>query len=336
MKEGGSQDREKQGSLVNFLGSKSGVLHPDLPEAQAAILDLLQKGKTPAEIAKIRNTSIRAVYSVVKKLAGKGLWRGGSQGGSQSTTTPASELSHRYRAHAFVVTLPVHDSSQKFKLAVQQSNAGYRDGHKIMLSPRFVKIFGSSGFSFYGVDADDAVAQAWEYWLRFIRRLEGRWNVLLLKADCAFEMRYEVGETDNELAERLIQKKEYLRIRTTDDGKEWLITDNSFNLSELETNHHRTAGVDMQEVVAPYFNSLRDNGMYLRKPHESWAMHDEVVAAHLQLQSQVQQLQFQLGQLQVLHAGLVQSQQATVELMKLGLQQCSPKVEFDVPTGWLL
>jgi hypothetical protein len=317
----GSQGSEKQGSLVNFMGSVSGVLHPGLTSTQAAILDLLQKGKTAADIAKARKTSETAVYKVIRKLSSLGIWKTGSVQGSQSRTTQPAEPTARYRAHAFIITLPVHNTSEKFKKAVQQSNAGYRDGHRILLSPRYVKIYGHKGFSFYGVDNDDAVAQAFEYWLKFIRKIEGRWNVLLLKADSAFELRYETAEIDNDFAGNLNQRKEYIRIRTTDDGKEWLVTDASFRRDELETNHHRTAGVDMQEVVAPVMNDYRDNVHFLRKPSESWAMHDELVTQQLQLMNELRTMQQtfaqQNAQMHTALSVLVNFQQQQVEMMKL-------------------
>ena len=50
-----------------------------------------------------------------------------------------------------------------------------------------------------------------------------------------------------------------MRVYTTEDHKLWFTIDNSLNLHEAETQHPKTAKHDMQEVVRPFFNDMRDH-----------------------------------------------------------------------------
>jgi hypothetical protein len=70
-----------------------------------------------------------------------------------------------------------------------------------------------------------------------------------------------IAQVGNELAKEV--NKEQIKVYTLDDGKLWLVIDNSFNLHELETLHPKTALPDMRDIVAPYFNDMRQNPHYL-------------------------------------------------------------------------
>jgi len=55
------------------------------------------------------------------------------------------------------------------------------------------------------------------------------------------------------------EEKVRIRLYSTEDNKLWFEIDNSFNLNEAETVHKETAQQDMQNIVQPFFNDLRDN-----------------------------------------------------------------------------
>ena len=63
----------------------------------------------------------------------------------------------------------------------------------------------------------------------------------------------------NELAKDCNLNKDYIRVYTREDGKLWFMIDNSFNLNEAETVHPETAKADMENIIQPYFNDLREN-----------------------------------------------------------------------------
>lgn len=68
----------------------------------------------------------------------------------------------------------------------------------------------------------------------------------------------EFAEVGNELARKLKRDGDGLRVKG-EDGKVWLLFDQSKGLSELETVHPERAQVDMDDKLAPFFEFIRVN-----------------------------------------------------------------------------
>lgn len=332
------QNPSAQSKITSFIG---GSLLRWTPE-RTQVLTLLKKGLSVPQIAKSMNITERAVRHHTGWLVKNHQW--------STTSVPLPETvpvaqdgstTPQYRVHDFILSLPVHGTSDTFKRAVKEGNIRFRDGHHVQLYPKNVTIRGKRGFSFYGVDTDDALAQAHEYWTMFIKRIEGWYGVLLLKRDSVFQMSYEVAETDNDLAKQQAQAKDWVRVRTTEDGTTWLVLDHSDSY-EVDATHRRTSGFDMQRVVAPMFNNLRDNPDKLRLPTEAWAMHDELLAAQLRLAGEVRALQVVTSQLVQMQASFfgAQGEHVRVQTELLKSQLPKPQVVNDLDSGipreWLL
>ena len=121
-----------------------------------------------------------------------------------------------------------------------------------------------SNTSFLGSSPAVCDHKALQYWYGFFNGLQERFKVILLKNGSlnVRRVRAEYAETNNELTKKLVEGSEYVRV-FGDDGKQWLLFDNSHNLSEAETVHPVFARRDMGDVVQPFFNDLRDNPVLL-------------------------------------------------------------------------
>lgn len=282
---------ERQAGLADFAGGSQGVhkgsfsggVLPPATSSEGEVLALLLKGYDVRKTSQTLKISVRRVYELRRRLEEKGLWRRGSQRGSQNVTSPNCEppAAARYRVHGVLVTVPVRHKTEGYLRRMRQSNVRYFDGHRVTLGPRFVKVRGSESLMFWGVSPEDAHAQAEEWVERFLGMLEGRLDTVLLKPGSGFEFFYHHAEVHNGVAEEARVRKERIVVRG-ENGKVWLITDNSFNLDEMETVESRAAGEDMERVVAPVMNDYREHAHLLRLPSESWAMADNLTARLLE------------------------------------------------------
>ena len=134
---------------------------------------------------------------------------------------------------------------------------------------------------FYGRNADRATQKALDALVRFLRVLERNYGLLLVKRRVqnikVFRAHY--AEVGNELAEQARDRSEFITIHASDDGKLWAQIDVSKGVPEFETQHPKSAYEDMQDVVRPFFNDLRDN-KDLPKPSEMYRMFASLVKAN--------------------------------------------------------
>jgi hypothetical protein len=132
------------------------------------------------------------------------------------------------------------------------------DANYIRLNATSIEIYSNN--SFFGEDPNDAVFKSQEYWNKFITRLEHNLKITLIKPrhETIRFVKAHMAETNNEIAKDYVIKGDKLKVITQDDGKVWLLIDNSFNLHELETIHPETHKQDM-EYVLKQVNDWRDN-----------------------------------------------------------------------------
>jgi predicted transcriptional regulator len=250
---------KKKGS---FIGSLSGVLHPNLTDTDQEVLSYLSNDfLTIKKIAIRRGCSVRAIQKIVKKLKEKGvlnkdfrevrLWRG--------TREPYQYTNnHQIRLHSQEFNIKILYKDQRYKEILGKANTTNIDGNTIRLYNNSIEIY--SGQSFYADDVQKATANSFDYWNRLFARLENDFKVILIKsrAQNIKLVKQHYAEINNELAQECEKKADKIKVYTTDDGKLWFLIDNSFNLHEAETQG-QTAKQDMAETVRPFFNDLRDN-----------------------------------------------------------------------------
>lgn len=238
---------------------------------QERVLELYTKrGCWPAEISRRLQISRAAVSKHMTALRNMGLIGGVNTVEVNDRCTPQGvpESVNPLRLHGEEFRVEIISSSEKYHRTRMRASSVLIDGNRVVLYRDVIMIF--SYQSFYGADVDACDREASYYWLRFFRRLESLYGLLLLKdrRENIKRVKAHYGETGNELADELRRKKQKLRVFGTLDGKEWLLFDDSspdgLGLNEAETTHSSTpkdgreAREDMQEVVQPFFNDLRD------------------------------------------------------------------------------
>lgn len=336
---------EKVENVSTNGGLSGGVVVPPTP-SEAKMLALLRKGQTVADAAISLSIRRSQAYKLRKALIEKGHWSSSGLHGGQNVTSPAVHhvapptADARYRLHGLLLTVPVRNAGERYLRKMARENVSRVNGCRVTLSPRFVKIRGHKELCFWGVSPEDALTQVEEWCENYLIALESKLGTLLVKPGTGFELFYHLAETKNGLAEDSRVQRQKIVVRG-ENGKVWLITDNSFNLDEMETVESRSAGEDMERVVAPYFNSIREHAHLLRTPPESWAMQDrqavnnlemgEMLRAMLQVQ---QQMQSQIGALMQAELGRSKSLNDEMEkrLSSLGAPGAA---DYSQLRGWM-
>jgi hypothetical protein len=240
-------------------------------EMQEVLKMLVEDNLWPAEISKRRQTSIQATNKTIRKLKKKGLisgssFRGFQMGGVAITNTvnkggcqrqPIYENLLRY--HGIKFRVRILKDSPKYQALRQQGNRLRLDKNTLSLYRNTLVL--DSDKDFIGKTAEQSRSAATAYFMRFWVRLQDHLGIMILKDRCANikQTAGHISHTNNPLARQCLKDNEKIRIRTTEDGKTWATIDNSFNLKEFETQHPDTHFQDMQGVVEPFFNDLRDN-----------------------------------------------------------------------------
>lgn len=124
--------------------------------------------------------------------------------------------------------------------------------------------------------AEKAFIKAHEQVTRLIRKIENDLCIELLKPrkDNLKMFACHVSEINNGLAKMCNINEEKVTVYCNDNGKLWFQIDNSFNLNEAECIG-QSAIDNMQDIVSPFFNDLKDNRP--PKTSEIWS----IVAAHV-------------------------------------------------------
>lgn len=241
-------------------GAKSGLYSKNLTDSERDVLHLLANEKlTIKQAASRRDVKPRAIYKMRQRLIEKGVLNivndvVHNQGGHSSVHSV-----HQIRLHAEQYDIKIIQPMEAYLKRLKSGNCRLMiDGNTIMLYRNKVEVY--SNTSFYGKDAADADKKAMRYWTRFIVRLEQSIKCILMKVESQNinRVRAEYAETGNELATKFIREHEKIRV-CDEKGGAWLVVDNSFNFAELETVNPRSSKQDMQDVVQPFFNDLRDH-----------------------------------------------------------------------------
>jgi DNA-binding CsgD family transcriptional regulator len=292
---------------------KSGGGLPKITKTQAEILRFLTEYfYTPKQIALRRKTSLQSVYEIIEILKNKGLLN------RQYKTPEKKEGS--IQDFRISDTIRIHGEQWTCKLLFKDERYSKRIGEELYLDGNYVKlcrdvIIISSNQYFYGVDSYAATAKSLEYWNRFFLKIENEYKVIICKDGASNKERTKKHYSliRNGLAIECEKQGERVKVRDVADGKVWFTIDNSLNLHEAETTHPQNAQVDMQRVVEPLFNDMKDKKFYL--PSELTALLQQSIHIQAEMQREV--------------AVLMESQKITLNQLSTIIQLITPVKQED-------
>jgi len=260
------QQRKQSNNKSTQKGSKKGTLSgggsPKMTKAETEILYLIiEEDLTPKQISIRRQTTNSITYRIIRNLKKKGLLVQGTKKVHFSgvASVPFREKGSGIRLHSEAFKIKILTKSEKYLKILKDCNYLYIDGNSVMLYKDSIVVYGNK--SFFGDSVEKVTRDSSAYWERLIFRLENDFRIILIKPRYQNIKRFRshYAEINNGLARECGDKSDFIRIYTREDGKLWFLIDNSFNLHEAETLHPNSAHVDMQDVVRPFFNDLREH-----------------------------------------------------------------------------
>jgi hypothetical protein len=229
-------------------GLHRGFTLPTISSNQKKILDYILLNKYSIKrIARIEDKSRQAIYKTVNKLIKKGfLIRGlnnelknrgvDKTGGGLQTT---KEL----RLHNVQININIIKTSKKYLNIYKKSNKMSFSNCTLMLYEDKIIVYTKEGLSFWGDTSDEAYKQAIRFFETLYLKIENRLYIIIDKDQYINKkwVRQHIAKTNDEAAKKSNEAKDPIVILDKDDGKQAIITDNSFNLNELEAIHPKNA-----------------------------------------------------------------------------------------------
>lgn len=224
---------------------------------------------TPKQVQHRRGCSRQAVYKILKKLREKGYLNTGQQKVDKIEAVVNQRL---VRLHGQEFNIKILFQNPTYQKLLKRSNILFLSGHTIKLYRNSVEVYAGEGTSFYGDDAQEAIAKSLEYWKKFFVRLENELKCVLVKPRSRNirQVNSHFARGDSEISENAVQNNQKIKIFAQEDGKLCYITDNSFNMYEDETVHPKTAKKD-REAVDKQVNDWRLNN----PPTNSYLNHNQ-------------------------------------------------------------
>ena len=299
------------------LRGRGGLIDGLTPVQNEVFYLVTQKGLTPQQIAKRRNTKVRAVYSILEKLQKLGLIRKEIQqvhffdtrSPPQVNFLEKKELKNRaekIRLHGQQYRLNILESSPFYERVLTKCNTLTIGGETIRLHKNSVEVYSKEDF--WGMEPKETTQEAEVYFNRLFRVLENDLKIVLVKdrsqniKKCANHY----AMTNNKIAQfHRTNLKENLRVKG-EDGKTRLITDNSDGLDELEGIHPVTAQTDTEKIQT-FYNEIMD-GKSLNP--------SDVMACIYSLGNNVEKVQTQLHEIANAMNFLFQTNLANTNLKK--------------------
>lgn len=230
----------------------------NISNEQQEILDLLTINYlTPKQISTRRQTSIQAVYKTINKLKKKGYLIGGLIKGFENRGVEKSDRQNRgfkntqkIRLHNVQESIKIIEASKTFYKRLQKSNKIEYKGLTVMIYKDNIQIFTQEGISFYGETTNEAYQSAILFFKKFYIKLENDLNIIIDKDRTLNKkwVRQHIALTHSDIAKRHNEEEKQLIIKDKEDGKQRIITDNSFKLDELEGIHPTKAKADMDNI----------------------------------------------------------------------------------------
>lgn len=275
-------------------GSAKGGIGANLTPTELEVLTLLTKEFLTVQKAAIRrNCTPRAIRKIRQKLKNKGYLSLDNKVPQQVPQTGGpSRPSEPIRLHAEHFSINVLWCDERYRKKVKSGVSQFMlEGHTVICYRNKLEVY--SNRDFWGSTPDAAKVKSLSYWAKFFVRLESSVNCILVKngSQNISLVRAEYAEVGNELARKALVEREKVRV-VGEDGKTWLLIDNSFKFEELEAVHRSRSKDDMQNVVQPFFNDLRSGGDNVLLPQRSsevlLALQESVLHTQKQLQSLIE------------------------------------------------
>ena len=264
-----------------------GGIKINLSKIQTEIYRLLcDVGLSVKCIATRRQTSFQSVYKTINILKKKGHLSNGfkpyekERGTIQPFLVNSTKKYPKIRLHGEQFRIKIITQSKKYDLLKSKSNQMIIKGSKIILHKNSISIFNKN--SYFGDSVTDCLKSASTYLDNLLWRLEDKLGIIICKTDytnCKC-VKSHYAETKNGLAKDYEKKDLRLKLKSNEDGKVWLIIDNSYNLHELETTHPKNSNDDMQ-IIRPFFNDLREHNNIMLPSQ----MHENILTNHKSLKS---------------------------------------------------
>lgn len=254
------------------------------------IINLTKEGiiSTKQMAARIQTTQ-RNVQLILQNLKKKGMLGLTSPIAKESEGT--NEVSEGIRLHAQQFTIQPITKGIKYNKAIGKKID--IDSNTILIHSDVVQYYCNQ--SFFGSDVWAATAKSMVYFDRIIKTLENELQSILIKprSQNITLVKSEYAHIENGLAKKMEREGEKIRIRGNEEGKVWFIIDNSWKLHEAETIG-KNAQRDMQRVVEPFFNDMRDKENYL--PSDTKEMLDNLAIISKNLTENQQQIDSKTNQ----------------------------------------
>lgn len=258
------------------------------------IYSLIQKGRSPKDICSILKIKMSALSYHLRLLReagsirkiGYGVWESIAwiepkevqkiKVGDLKTSKNLNFSDKRNRGHAFRFKIKIPKLYnwinrevylKKKKIDYEIINKGYTHriifrGCKVWLNKESIVVYFPPGLSFFGKSAKDSEDRAVFEMIEIMRGLDNLFNTSF-KINKAYRIRV-FGKHHSNVKNGLARmyNDENRKLAVFNEDGQWLLIDDSFDLNELETigNKGRNdATKDMDDVVLPFFNKLKDN-----------------------------------------------------------------------------
>jgi hypothetical protein len=132
-------------------------------------------------------------------------------------------------------------------------------GYKIWLFDTSIIIYNPRNKSFFEESAKGSYQEALRDILTIIEQIESKLQISF-KINQKYMLKpskQHYAHIENELAKEYNDNKKKLYIKYNEQG--WLLIDKSLGVNELETIHSKTAISDMDKVLTPFFNDLKEH-----------------------------------------------------------------------------
>ena len=223
---------------------------------------------------------------------------------------------NKIRAHGFIFKLiiPSIKNWDKRRTYLEKSNIFHKDlfkskvqaivfkEHKVWLCDNSIIVYFPKFINYFTEEANTGKNYAIADFIMLIKKLE---NFLKVSFKINKKYKFKVSKQHysllrNSLAKQYNKQGKLLHIYTP-EGELWFIIDNSYKLEEVETLHSKTAVEDMDDIVKPFFNQLRETRLLpkdilkfhentltiVNKVSENQLMFDKNFQSHLKVINQL-------------------------------------------------
>jgi len=278
-------------SSTGNLRSKEVKVRPCTSDFYFTILYDLKNGLRPSRIAKKYKMSKQAIHwyteklkqnNLIKKVA-YGVWeinekevkehlKVGNATPYKTFTSSCGDFSKQIRGHGFsfkvrIPKLRNWENREKYLTEkIKFKNIGLHNSiqsitikkYKIWLCKKSIIVYAPKSKSYFTNTAKESKLQAIADLKYILNKLEGFLKVSMqINGKYVFKVsRQHYAKINDELAEHYNRNKNKLAIEGYDG--QWFLIDNSFNLNEAECVHPAKAQEDMDEVIHPFLNQLRE------------------------------------------------------------------------------